>query len=225
MVELIEQSRMACDRLIDVTGRAVLQGVLQLCAAQVAEGLPQQGKRPSESVVFYGRQAGQLMLSDRNIQLEPPRLLTKRQGRSKEVEIPVYTAMQDQSQPARTCWIRCCVAFRRHTMMGAVGVDAEGRKHVLGIRKGATENATVVAELLQDIVARGLDPEQKRMFIIDGSKALRAAINAVFGADHPVQQSRARKLRNAGSLRTGLCPWGRTCSIIFPRNRRNRSRA
>jgi len=37
MVELIEQSRMACDRLIDVTGRAVLQGVLQLCAAQVAE--------------------------------------------------------------------------------------------------------------------------------------------------------------------------------------------
>jgi hypothetical protein len=99
MVELIEQSRMACDRLIDVTGRAVLQGVLQLCAAQVAEGLPQQGKRPSESVVFYGRQAGQLMLSDRNIQLEPPRLLTKRQGRSKEVEIPVYTAMQDQSQP------------------------------------------------------------------------------------------------------------------------------
>ena len=93
-------------------------------------------------------------------------------------------------------------------MMGAEGVDAEGRKHVLGIRKGATENATVVAELLQDIVARGLDPEQKRMFIIDGSKALRAAINAVFGADHPVQQSRARKLRNAGVPADGSLPMG-----------------
>jgi putative transposase len=98
--------------------------------------------------------------------------------------------------------------FGGHTMMGAVGVDAEGRKHVLGIRKGATENATVVAELLQDIVARGLDPEQKRMFIIDGSKALRAAINAVFGADHPVQQSRARKLRNAGVPADGSLPMG-----------------
>jgi hypothetical protein len=41
MVELIEQSRLACDQLIDVTGRAVLQGVLQLSAAEVAGGPPQ----------------------------------------------------------------------------------------------------------------------------------------------------------------------------------------
>ena len=53
MVDLIEQSRMACDQLIDVTGRAVLQAVLQLSAAQVAGGPPQQGKRRSTSVVFY----------------------------------------------------------------------------------------------------------------------------------------------------------------------------
>ena len=45
-------------------------------------------------------------------------------------------------------------------MIGAVGVDAEGRKHVLGIREGATENATVVMELLQEIVARGVDAKQ-----------------------------------------------------------------
>ena len=60
MVELIEQSRIACDQLIDVRGRAVLQAVLQLSAAQVAGGRRQQGKRRSESVVFYGRQAGQV---------------------------------------------------------------------------------------------------------------------------------------------------------------------
>jgi transposase-like protein len=88
------------------------------------------------------------------------------------------------------------VVFGDHTMIGAVGVDVEGRKHVLGIREGATENATVVMELLQDIVARGVDPKQKRLFVIDGSKALRAAINAVFGADQPVQRCRAHKLRN-----------------------------
>jgi transposase-like protein len=88
------------------------------------------------------------------------------------------------------------VVFGEHTMIGAVGVDAEGRKHVLGIREGATENATVVMELLQEIVARGVDAKQKRLFVIDGSKALRAAINAVFGADQPVQRCRAHKLRN-----------------------------
>jgi transposase-like protein len=53
---------------------------------------------------------------------------------------------------------------------------------VLSIREGATENANVVTELLQDLVARGVDPKQRRLFIIDGSKALRAAINAVFSA-------------------------------------------
>jgi transposase-like protein len=55
------------------------------------------------------------------------------------------------------------VVFGDHTMIGAVGVDTEGRKHVLGIREGATENATVVMELLEDIVARGVDPKQKRL--------------------------------------------------------------
>ena len=88
------------------------------------------------------------------------------------------------------------VVFGDHTMIGAVGVDGEGRKHVLGIREGATENATVVMELLEDIVARGVDATQKRLFVMDGSKALRAAINAVFGPNQPVQRCRAHKLRN-----------------------------
>ena len=51
-------------------------------------------------------------------------------------------------------------------------------------------------ELLEDLVERGVNPEQKRLFVIDGSKALRSAINAVFGAQHPVQRCRAHKLRN-----------------------------
>ena len=70
--------------------------------------------------------------------------------------------------------------FGDYTMIGAVGVDSEGNKHVLGIREGATENSTVVKELLEDIVARGVDLKRKRLFVIDGSKALRAAINELF---------------------------------------------
>ncbi|WP_169981153.1 IS256 family transposase [Tautonia rosea] len=78
----------------------------------------------------------------------------------------------------------------------AVGVDADSHKHVLGLREGATENSAVATALLEDLVRRGLDPERRRLFIIDGAKALRAAIDRVFGADQPVQRCRNHKLRN-----------------------------
>jgi len=78
----------------------------------------------------------------------------------------------------------------------AVGVDAEGHKHVLGLREGATENAMVASALLEDLVQRGLDPKRRRLFVIDGSKALRKAIDQVFGDATPVQRCRNHKLRN-----------------------------
>ena len=78
----------------------------------------------------------------------------------------------------------------------AVGVDAEGSKHVLGLREGATENAVVARALLDDLVGRGLDPARRRLFVIDGSKALRKAIDQVFGDGTPVQRCRNHKLRN-----------------------------
>ncbi len=253
MVDLIEQCRLACDELIDVTGRAAIDAVLQLSASQAAGGPAQQGKRRHGEVVFHGRQRGQVMLSDRKLEVQRPRLRTRgRAGR--EVEVPAYAAMQNGEQMgarmleilmrgvstrnykevipsmAETAGVSRSAVSRRvieaseaevegllsrrfddlkllviyidglifgdYTMMGAVGVDVEGNKHVLGIREGATENATVVTELLEDMVARGVDPKRKMLFVIDGSKALRAAINAVFGAQQPVQRCRAHKLRN-----------------------------
>lgn len=73
------------------------------------------------------------------------------------------------------------MVFGDHVMIGVVGVDAEGQKHVLAIREGATENATVAKQLLEDRVVCGMNPDQRRLFVIDGSKALRATIHAVFG--------------------------------------------
>jgi transposase-like protein len=70
--------------------------------------------------------------------------------------------------------------FGGHQVICAVGVDQEGRKHVLGISEGATESAVVVKELLEDLVQRGVRPGRTRLFIIDGSKALRAGIDAVY---------------------------------------------
>ena len=86
--------------------------------------------------------------------------------------------------------------FGAHHILSAVGVDGEGRKHVLGIEVGATENAAAAKDLLQHLVEHGIDPARRRLFVIDGSKALRTAINAVFGAETPVQRCRNHKLRN-----------------------------
>lgn len=86
-------------------------------------------------------------------------------------------------------------------VIAAVGVDAEGNKHVLGLREGASENATVAKGLLEDLVARGVKSDRRRLFVIDGSKALRQAIDSVYGADTPVQRCRLHKERNlAGYL-------------------------
>src|SRR5215207_2522193 len=60
-------------------------------------------------------------------------------------------------------------------LLAAVGIDAEGAKHPLGLVEGATENAAVVQALLDDLVGRGLDPATCRLFIVDGAKALTKA--------------------------------------------------
>jgi transposase-like protein len=86
--------------------------------------------------------------------------------------------------------------FGGHQVICAIGVDLSGKKHVLGITEGATENAVVVKGLLEDLVERGVSPERKRLFVIDGSKALRKAIDDVFGKQNPVQRCRTHKLRN-----------------------------
>lgn len=86
--------------------------------------------------------------------------------------------------------------FGEHHVITAVGVDRSGAKHVLGIQMGATENAAAVKRLFADLREQGLSTEQRYLFVIDGSKALRAAIREVFGTAQPVQRCRNHKMRN-----------------------------
>lgn len=83
-----------------------------------------------------------------------------------------------------------------HSILVCIGVDSDGYKHVLGIKEGASENATVATALLSDLVERGVKSGVKRLFVIDGSKALRSAIDAVYGSDNPIQRCRLHKERN-----------------------------
>jgi len=83
-----------------------------------------------------------------------------------------------------------------HHMLSAVGVDPEGRKHVLGMVEGASENQAAAQALLVHLREHGVDTEKRYLFVIDGAKALRAAIREVFGSQQPVQRCRTHKLRN-----------------------------
>lgn len=80
------------------------------------------------------------------------------------------------------------MVFGSYHVISAVGVDGAGHKHVLGIQQGATENAAALEDLLKQLMARGVKEETQRLFVIDGAKALRAAIHRIFGPQHPVQR-------------------------------------
>ncbi len=88
------------------------------------------------------------------------------------------------------------VRFGDWHVIVAVGVDESGCKHVVGLREGATENAEVVKALLADLVERGVKADRHRLFVIDGSKALRSAIKTVYGSTVPIQRCHSHKERN-----------------------------
>jgi transposase-like protein len=83
-----------------------------------------------------------------------------------------------------------------HVVLIALGIDFEGKKQVLGLREGNTENGRVAKALLRDLVERGLDPERARLFVIDGAKALSSAITTVFGVLGAIHRCQIHKERN-----------------------------
>ena len=88
------------------------------------------------------------------------------------------------------------IAFRDHTILVAMGIDSTGKKHVLGLREGTTENASVAGALFSDLVSRGLPADRPLLFVIDGAKALRRAIRDVFGEASVVHRCQIHKIRN-----------------------------
>jgi transposase-like protein len=77
-----------------------------------------------------------------------------------------------------------------------IGIDMNGRKHVLGVRVGATENEIVCRDLLSDLIERGLSPKKQYLCCVDGSKALIKAIRAAFGQHVAIQRCQEHKIRD-----------------------------
>ncbi len=81
-------------------------------------------------------------------------------------------------------------------MVVALGITTTGEKRLLGLRQGATENATVVTSLLEELRERGVPTDVPTLFVLDGAKALRAAVVRVWGKFAVIQRCQVHKRRN-----------------------------
>jgi transposase-like protein len=88
------------------------------------------------------------------------------------------------------------IEFKGHLLIVAMGLDNDGRKHILGLCQGASENAEVCKSLLEDMARRGLNTGKDYLFVLDGAKALRSAVARMFGEKALVQRCQQHKRRN-----------------------------
>jgi len=88
------------------------------------------------------------------------------------------------------------LAMGKLTTVVAMGIRADGTKQILGLTEGATENSTVVKSLLENLLERGLNADEPRLFVTDGAKALRKAIKDTFGDKALSQRCQVHKKRN-----------------------------
>jgi transposase-like protein len=99
------------------------------------------------------------------------------------------------------------IDFQDRILLISLGIAADGSKHVLGLREGATENATVGRSLLRDLIDRGLPSDQAMLFVIDGGKGIHKAITETYGRLALIQRCQVHKKRNVlGHLPEELKP-------------------
>jgi len=161
------------DPLDAATMAAIAAGVSSRRYASTQEPVPA-GHRP--------RAASKSAVSRRFVQLSQEQLAQWLARPLGELDLPVV--MIDG------------IHFRERVILLALGIDAQGNKHVLGLREGSTEATRVVASLLSDLIERGLDAQRMRLWVIDGGKALRRAIAQTFGACALIQRCQEHKRRN-----------------------------
>jgi putative transposase len=91
-------------------------------------------------------------------------------------------------------------ADRRHSLQGPA--DDSGPWYWLrwnenrAVREGATENAAVVNSLFSELVECGLDFSTPRLYILDGGKALHAAVRRHAGEAGFIRRCQTHKKRN-----------------------------
>lgn len=87
-------------------------------------------------------------------------------------------------------------SYAGQMMVVVLGITVRGNKHILGLRQGATENAQVCKELLESLRQRGVATDLPTLFVLDGAKALRAAVVSIWGERAVIQRCQVHKRRN-----------------------------
>lgn len=83
-----------------------------------------------------------------------------------------------------------------HLLLVALGIDADGHKHVLGVAEGTTESSQVCLSLFRNLIDRGLVVERARLFVVDGGRGIRSAIRTTFGGWALTHRCHVHKLKN-----------------------------
>jgi putative transposase len=161
------------DPLDEQTWRSMVAGVSTRSYAESLDPLPDELRERSTSSSSVSRRF--VALSQRQL----TKCLSRPLG-----ELDLWVVMIDG------------IDYRDHAILVAMGIDSSGKKHVLGVREGTTENSAVAGALLSDLVDRGLATDHPLLFVIDGGKALRKAIRRVFGEFGVVGRCQVHKMRN-----------------------------
>ena len=101
------------------------------------------------------------------------------------------------------------IHFEDHVVLVALGFENDGKKHVLGLWEGATENFRACKALLENLASRGLQTNRSMLIVLDGAKALHKACRDVFGDRAFIQRCQEHKKRNVAdhlpeSMRPGV---------------------
>jgi len=89
------------------------------------------------------------------------------------------------------------VELGAHTIVVALGIDKDGKKHVMSAWEGATENLHVAQGLVDNLIERGLKVDSSSvLFVLDGSKALHKVVKQTFGEEVRIQRCQRHKIEN-----------------------------
>src|SRR6266545_432521 len=194
--ELVGAAREGLLALSVGVGLGVVHELMEL---EVEEVVGPKGKHnPDRAAKRHGHEDGSLTLGGRRVRVRRPRMRTADDER--ELPVQAYEYFADRDPLTRAVMMLDGMEIAERTHVVALGISTDGVKIPLGLWEGSTENATLARTLLADLVDRGLDPEQAILFVIDGGKALRRAIEDVFGEHALVHRCHRHKERNVTDL-------------------------
>ena len=166
LLPMVERTELAIDEVITVMGRATLEAVLAMSAEGVAWPKQAGKARPAGEAVWYGRQSGQVYLSDRKVRVERPRLRRRGQGTGGEVEVPAYEAMNRPGPVGQRMLEILLAGVSTRKYARVIPAMAE----TVGVSRSAVSRETIEASerVLEELMERRLDGWDLLVIYLDG---------------------------------------------------------